>query len=120
MELKAYSRVLLKRWWIVLPAFLITLIATLMFTFAQAPVYRAIATFIVAPSGSFETVGSFVNGLEVLSRRTEIANTYTQVAGSSLILLLSLATYGGFRNALARLLPLDTGSAAHTASEINS
>lgn len=85
MELKAYSQVLLRRWWIVVPAFLITFMATLVFTFTQVPAYKATATFVVAPSGSFETIGSFVNGLEILSRRTEIANTYTEVASSSLI-----------------------------------
>jgi diguanylate cyclase (GGDEF)-like protein len=85
MELKIYLRILLRKWWIVLPAFLITFTATAVLTFNQAPTYRATATFIVTPNGSFEDARSFLSGLEVLSRRTEIASTYAEVAASRLI-----------------------------------
>jgi diguanylate cyclase (GGDEF)-like protein len=85
MELKIYLRVLLRKWWIVLPAFLITFTATTVFTFTQAPTYRATATFLVAPAGSFEDIKSFANGLDILGRRTEIASTYAEVAASRLI-----------------------------------
>jgi diguanylate cyclase (GGDEF)-like protein len=85
MELKSYLRVLLKKWWIVLPAFLITFTATIVFTFTQAPTYKAAATFVVAPTGSFEDMKSFASGLDILSRRDEIASTYAEVAASRLI-----------------------------------
>ncbi|MCP4538185.1 MAG: diguanylate cyclase [Chloroflexi bacterium] len=84
MELKIYLRMLLKKWWIVLPAFLVTFTSTIVFTFTQAPTYRAVATFVVTPT-SFEDIRSFASGLDMLSRRTEIATTYTEVAVSRLI-----------------------------------
>jgi diguanylate cyclase (GGDEF)-like protein len=85
MELKAYLWVLLRKWWILLPAFLITFTTTIVLTFTQAPTYEATATFVIAPSSSFENMSGFVNGLEILSRRAEIASTYAEVAASRLI-----------------------------------
>jgi diguanylate cyclase (GGDEF)-like protein len=85
MELKIYLRVLLGKWWIVLPAFLITFTATVVFTFTQTPTYRATTTFVVAPNSFFGDVNSFVSGLDMISRRDEIASTYAQVAASRLI-----------------------------------
>lgn len=85
MELKIYLRILLRKWWIALPALLITLAVTAVLTFTQTPTYTSTATFIVTPAGSFEDIKSFVSGLETLSRRTEIGMTYTEVAVSRLI-----------------------------------
>ena len=83
MELKTYIRILMRKWWIVIPAFLITFTSTMAFTFAQAPTYKATATFVMAPTGAQGDVGNFVNYLDVMSRRTEIASTFTQVAMSN-------------------------------------
>jgi diguanylate cyclase (GGDEF)-like protein len=85
MELKIYLRILLRKWWIVLPVFLITLTATVVFAFTQESTYKATATFIVVPASSFGDMKSFASGLDMLSRRTEIANTYAEVAASWLI-----------------------------------
>ncbi len=85
MELKIYLRILLRKWWMVLPAFLITFTITVVLTFTQAPTYRATATFVVAPNSSFEDIRSFVSGLDVLSRRPEVARTYAEVTASRLI-----------------------------------
>jgi protein tyrosine kinase modulator len=85
MELRALLRILLGKWWLVLIGFVATFVATVVFTFATRWVYQSKATYVVAPSTSFETVGSFVNGLDVLSRRIEIAGTYAEVANSHLI-----------------------------------
>jgi diguanylate cyclase (GGDEF)-like protein len=79
MEIRIYWRVLLRKWWIVIPVFLVTLTATIVLTFTQPPVYTSTATFIVTPNTSFEDVRSFVSGLDILSRRTEIAATYAEV-----------------------------------------
>ena len=83
MEIKIYLRVLLRKWWIVLPVFLITFTATIVFTFTQAPTYKATATFITAPSGSLASENIWY--LDILSARSEIANTYAQVAVSGRI-----------------------------------
>jgi len=55
------------------------------FTFTQAPTYKATATFIVAPASSFDDMRSFVSGLDTLSKRAEIASTYAEVASSRMI-----------------------------------
>jgi capsular polysaccharide biosynthesis protein len=85
MELRASLRILLGKWWVILIAFAATLVATIIFTFTEPWVFQAKATYVVAPSGSFGSAGGFVNGLDVLSRRTEIASTYAEVANSRLI-----------------------------------
>lgn len=82
MELKAYFRILIQKWWIILPAFLITFTSTVVLTFTQTPVYQTTATFVVTPNTSFEDVKSFASGLDILSRRSEIATTYAEVANS--------------------------------------
>jgi diguanylate cyclase (GGDEF)-like protein len=85
MELKIYLRILLRKWWIVLPIFLITFTVTIVLTFTQSPTYQATATFVTVPSSAFEDLWNFVGGLDVLSGRTEIASTYVEVATSHLI-----------------------------------
>lgn len=86
MELRIYLRILRRKWWIVLPAFLSVFVATIAFTSAQAPIYRATATFIVAPKKlSFEDTRSFMTGLDTLSRNLEIAGTYVEVSRSRMI-----------------------------------
>jgi diguanylate cyclase (GGDEF)-like protein len=85
MELRIYLRILLRKWWIVLPAFLITFTATIVLTFTQAPTYRVTTTFVVTPNSSFGDVQSFASGLDMISRRNEIASTYAEVAVSHLI-----------------------------------
>lgn len=86
MELRIYLRVLWRKWWIVLLAFLSVFVATIIFTSTQTPIYRATATFIIAPKKlSFEDTRSFVAALDTLSRRSEIAATYVEVAKSHLI-----------------------------------
>lgn len=85
MELKAYWRVLTRRWWIVAPTFLITFAATLLLTFGEAPVYRSTATFVLKLGATFQDDRGFAAALDILSRRAEIAATYTEVATSRLI-----------------------------------
>lgn len=85
MELRVYLRLLINKRWVVLSPFLVTLALTAVFTFAQAPVYRSAATFVVRPNISSENPRDQVSGLEVLSRLTEIPSTYVEVANSRLI-----------------------------------
>lgn len=85
MEIRIYWRILVHKWWIVIPTFLVVLTTTIVLTFTQSPIYESIATFVVTPNTSFGDVKSFVSGLDTLSRRTEIATTYTEVAVSHLI-----------------------------------
>lgn len=85
MELRVYLRTLARWWWIVAPAFLITFTTTIVLTFAEPPVYRSTATFVLKLGSSFQDDKGFVSALDILSRRAEIAATYTEVATSRLI-----------------------------------
>src|SRR6185503_14601801 len=85
MELKIYLNILLKKWWIVLPTFLVTLTAGIIFTYTQALVYSAKATYVVAPSSAYGTVKDFAGGLDMLGRRDEIATTFAEIAASQTI-----------------------------------
>lgn len=82
MELRVYLNILLKKWWIVLPTFLITVTAGIVFTYSQTSIYRATATYVVVPSPSFGDVKSFASGLDLLGRRDEIATTFAEIASS--------------------------------------
>ncbi|MFP4393683.1 MAG: diguanylate cyclase domain-containing protein [Anaerolineales bacterium] len=83
MELKIYMLILLRKWWIVLSVFVITLTATIVFTFMQPPIYEATVTFVIVPNPSL--AGSVVYGVDILSRQTEIGNTYAEIALSRLV-----------------------------------
>ncbi|GAB4421007.1 MAG: hypothetical protein Fur0044_18230 [Anaerolineae bacterium] len=85
MELKNYLNVLFKKWWIVLPTFLITLTAGLVMVYTQTPLYSATTTYVVVPSLAFGDLKSFANGLDMLGRRDEIATTFTEIAMSRTI-----------------------------------
>lgn len=85
MELKVYLQVLIKKWWLILPAFLITVGVTFWLTLSQVPVYEAKTTYILRPNSSVDDAKNLLSGLDVLSRRAEIASTYAEVANSRLI-----------------------------------
>ena len=85
MDLRNYLGILWRKRWVVLAASLSTFIATIVFTIAQTPTYRASATFIITPATAYEDMRSLVADLEALSRRSEIARTYAEVADSRLI-----------------------------------
>lgn len=82
MELRTYFRILVKKWWIVIPVFLVTLTAGIVFTYTTAPVYSVTTTYVVVPSSSFGDGKSFASGLDILARREEIATTFAELASS--------------------------------------
>jgi diguanylate cyclase (GGDEF)-like protein len=82
MELKVYLQILLKKWWLVIPTFLITLTSGIVFTYTRTPIYSATTTYVVVPGPSFGDVGNFANGLDILGRRDEIATTFAEIAAS--------------------------------------
>lgn len=85
MELKFYARIVARRWWLVVPTFLVTWAAALALTLAEAPLYESSATFVLKLGSSFQDDKGIVSALDILSRRAEIAATYTEVASSRLI-----------------------------------
>jgi diguanylate cyclase (GGDEF)-like protein len=92
MELKVYLQVLLKKWWIVIPIFLITLTSGIVFTYTKTPVYSATTTYVVVPSSSFGDLKTFSSGLDMLGRRAEIATTFTEIASSRRIKQLAVSS----------------------------
>lgn len=94
MELKAYWRIIARRWWIAAPTLLITFGATMLLTFVEPPLYSSTATYVLKLGASFQDDKGFVAALDILSRRAEIAATYTEVATSRLIKRQAADTLG--------------------------
>ncbi len=90
MEVKAYLRILLKKWWIVIPIFLVTITSGIVFTYMQTPIYSATTSYVVVPSSSFSDLKSFASGLDMLGRRDEIATTFAEIASSRRIKRLAI------------------------------
>jgi diguanylate cyclase (GGDEF)-like protein len=86
MELKRYLQVMLKGWWLILPAILISVSSAWLVTYSQTPIYRSTATFVVSPSSSFSTLNETLRGLDSLSKRDGIMSTYVEIATSSTVL----------------------------------
>ena len=83
MELRSLIRVLAEKWWLVVPAFVMTFGAAAVFTLSQRPVYQSNATFVVKVTST--TGQDVLSALGLLSRQTEIAETYAQAAESRAI-----------------------------------
>ncbi len=85
MELEHYLKVVLKGWWLILPALLISVSSALVFTYSQTPIYRTVATFVVSPGSSFGNVDDVIRGLDTLTKRDSILATYAHIAVSDTI-----------------------------------
>ena len=83
MEFRSLLRMILVRWWLVVPTFLITFGSVVVFTLGQKPIYEATARYVVTPDVAFSD--DIVTALATLSRQQEIAATYAEVAGSRTI-----------------------------------
>jgi capsular polysaccharide biosynthesis protein len=83
VEFRSPLRMVLVRWWLVVPTFLITFGAVVVFTLGQRPIYEATARYVVTPNVAFNE--DIVTALATLSRQQEIAATYAEVASSRTI-----------------------------------
>ncbi len=79
MEVRALLYQLARKWWLMLPIFVIALGSTLVFTFAQRPTYESESTLLVTPSTAF---ADDLSAFATLSRQPEIAETYAQISTS--------------------------------------
>jgi diguanylate cyclase (GGDEF)-like protein len=86
VELRNYIRVILRGWWLVLSALLISVASGLVFTYSQTPIYRSTATFVVSPSSSLGQFNDFMRSLDSLSKRDGVMATYVEIAQSNTIL----------------------------------
>jgi len=83
MELRSLIRVFAEKWWLIVPTFLVAFGATAALTLTQPPVYQSSSTYVVKVTS---TAGQdILSALGLLSRQTEIAETYAQVAQSRAI-----------------------------------
>lgn len=95
MDLLSYYEVIKSRWRVVLVAFLITLITTVVLTFLQNPIYEAMNSFVLRPRSSvIRENADFVRVLDTLSNRVEINATIVEVARSDLIKNLAAERLG--------------------------
>ena len=108
-----YLQILWKRWWIVLAACLTTGVVVGLLTFSETPSYGATATYIVTPVGEYPDAQSAASALDMLSRRTEIATTYAEVANSRFI-KEQAADELGLSSAQRRALSVDSQLLAGT------
>jgi len=85
MELRTSLGKLLRRWYIIIPIFLATVALTVVMTLRQTPIYEANATYVATLSALMLDDGELASALDILSRRTEIVTTYSEIAQSRLI-----------------------------------
>lgn len=93
MELKAYWRVVVSKWWIVLPTFLATLAAAAFLTFSQDPTYESTATYVVKVGGSSLDQKALVSALDALTT-DQIETTFSEVGNSHLIRTRAMEALG--------------------------
>jgi capsular polysaccharide biosynthesis protein len=82
MELRDYLQIIIRKIWIILPVLIVTLVATAIYTSRQQPVYSTRATFVARLNEAFIDNKSDASALDILSRRTEIATTFSEIAKS--------------------------------------
>ncbi len=85
MAIRHYVQILLKGWWLIVPALLLSMTSALIFTYSQTPIYRTEATFVISPSSSFGTVDQVIRGLDTLTQRDSILATYAHIAASDIV-----------------------------------
>jgi capsular polysaccharide biosynthesis protein len=85
MELEILFRILIQKWRIIVPVFIVTLVATAVFTFRQPSIYEAKATYVATLSPAITDNRDFAAVMNVLSSRIEISTTYAEVANSHLL-----------------------------------
>jgi diguanylate cyclase (GGDEF)-like protein len=83
MELRSLLHILVARWWIVLPTLVITVGTAAVLALSQRPAYEASTTLIVTPAA--DVADETLSAIAVISRQTEITDTYAQIAASRLI-----------------------------------
>ncbi len=87
MELREYMRILLKRWWIIVPLTLVSLAVALLFSYSQTPTYESTSTYVArldAP-GPADTPDTIIYGMDTLTGRQQIFVTYCQLMTSNAV-----------------------------------
>lgn len=87
MELRQYIRLILKNWWLILAFTLIAVTVTLLFTYAQTPIYQADSTYVTRlnPDAAGNTSDASIFGFDTLLNQQRIFVTYCDVMSSSAV-----------------------------------
>jgi capsular polysaccharide biosynthesis protein/GGDEF domain-containing protein len=80
MEFRTLFATLIRRWWLVVPVFLLTFGSSLVFTVSQTRIYESSSTYLVKPSPGF--ADQLFTALNMVARQPEIAETYAEIATS--------------------------------------
>ncbi len=83
MELRSLLHIIVRRWWLVLPTLLITFGTAAVLALSQSPEYEAGTTMIVTPAA--DVADETLSALAVISRQSEITDTYAQLAASRVV-----------------------------------
>jgi diguanylate cyclase (GGDEF)-like protein len=90
LELRTLFHVITSRWWLVLPVFVLTVAATIGFTLAQTPLYSASSSLLLEPTSSDDPLSAAA----ILSRQSEIGDTYAQLGASRTVQAAAAAKLG--------------------------
>ena len=82
MELREYIRILVKRWWLIIPMTLIAVTLTVFFSFSRTPVYESVSTYVTRLDARLSSVDETIYGLDTLTSQQRIFVTYCQVMTS--------------------------------------
>lgn len=82
MSLQTFLRIMIRNWWLILLAVVLTAGSTTIFVLQQQPIYRAVTTVELKPSVSLEDPNEILNTINALTRRNTI-NTVARKATST-------------------------------------
>jgi diguanylate cyclase (GGDEF)-like protein len=83
LEFRSLFQIVVSRWWLVLPIFLVTFGVAVVFTLSQSAVYEATARLVVTPS--VDVQDDALSAFALISRQSELTDTYAQIASSRTI-----------------------------------
>lgn len=83
MEVRHLVRVLIQRWWLVVPIFVLTVGASMVFSLSQPRIYEASSTYVVKATSLISD--DVLSALGILTRQSQIAETYAQAGQSRTI-----------------------------------
>jgi diguanylate cyclase (GGDEF)-like protein len=101
VDLRTFIRILTRKWWLVIPVFLVALVAAEALSLVQPKVYQSTATFVVKLSQPITDPNQSTSAVDILSRRTEIATTFAEAAMSNKVRDLARTSIGLDNGALS-------------------
>lgn len=94
MELKRYLNTLFQWWWLGLITFIVTLLATLIFTYGQVPVYESTTTLVVSPNAMISTDLGELRAAVTSLDKPIVANTYAEIGQSDSVINAAMSHLG--------------------------